>query len=235
MLSLGWRRTLPGCVVHSRAVHQSHEWNNNSQLKKVPKPKDYALDLYKQAKGHYDEFTGMPRIEAAQRKVFIVQVRSEMQILTTICKPRKISTITTSLSAISDRRAEQEGPYQTGAAETASATAGPESFPADVQETRLKLSEHHAADRGTEPEGVGRTRAVRYGGGTRAGAIRRPHVGCPGELRIGTEPDDALQELFLDLLDCLRRTDLLRVPLQVPHADGGVQGDAEDSGNQRGT
>lgn len=42
----------------------------------MPKPKDYALDLYKQVKGHYDEFTGMPMIEAAQQKVFTVQVSS---------------------------------------------------------------------------------------------------------------------------------------------------------------
>lgn len=56
----------------------SPEWNRKNKLTKVlpkiNKPKDYALGIYTTLKGHYDEMTGMPRIEAAQQSVVEIEV-----------------------------------------------------------------------------------------------------------------------------------------------------------------
>lgn len=57
----------------------SPDWNTRRNrltkvLPKIDRPKDYAVGAYVTLKGHYDEFTGMPRIEAAQQAVYDIEV-----------------------------------------------------------------------------------------------------------------------------------------------------------------
>lgn len=57
---------------------ESPEWNRKNKvtrvLAKIDKPKDYALQWYSTLKGHYDEMTGMTKIEAAQQAVYDIEV-----------------------------------------------------------------------------------------------------------------------------------------------------------------
>lgn len=65
-------------VVVATYVGQSPEWNRKNRITKVlarvDKPKDYAMEIYRTLKGHYDEVTGMPKIEAAQQSVYDIEV-----------------------------------------------------------------------------------------------------------------------------------------------------------------
>lgn len=54
------------------------DWNKRNEMTKVlPKvktPKEVGIEIYESAKKHYEEFTGLPKIEAAQEEVYKIQV-----------------------------------------------------------------------------------------------------------------------------------------------------------------